>query len=556
MNEKLLRALEQISDEHITQAATRRKTHRPYWIGTIAAMLAVAILAGVFLTLPQGTGNNAATEPVIPEPVTPAPPVLEMEWSEGCSFDDLISSLSDRIDSGELTYYTVDISGLCTPVSVQMYAMDVHLVEVYGHIIDQQMGQFQDTSSLQIQQWGDAIILQHMEDVCLGAWIATADRLHEQLPSDDTCTEYYVDDQGQLCYQCYIPEYATTLEQDPFAPIALFNSRDAFVYAEGVIETIDSTGIIPAYTRIYTASDLYDLDAVFAEAQAAGLYTEYASVDDLFAKRQTSEEDTPDGLVLAQKLTGVHISQYNGAPVTYDFHYEGSQLQEMIYTQGDYLRLETAYDSSYRRPLATSVYRILEGQEELEHHYSYTYDAQGNCITAVYNTQFGQYIRREEYSYNASGQRVQCDIFWNDVKDAVVTYEYDDAGNLVRELSTYEEAQTFYDSDKPQYITFTSTEYTYDGQGRVTKKALADDNGIYNTFTYTYDEAGRKTDLSDVTDYQYDENGLLQSLTLFGEPVTFEYEAVYVTREKAQEMLDVLNDVLGEWDLAYLLFPD
>ena len=59
MNEELNKAMEQISDKHITEAVALQKKRRPYWIGAVAATLAVAILAGIFYT----RGNHPTDVP-------------------------------------------------------------------------------------------------------------------------------------------------------------------------------------------------------------------------------------------------------------------------------------------------------------------------------------------------------------------------------------------------------------------------------------------------------------------------------------------------------------
>ena len=49
MNEELNKAMEQISDKHIAEAAAfRKKRHRPYWVAAVAAVLVVALLAGIW----------------------------------------------------------------------------------------------------------------------------------------------------------------------------------------------------------------------------------------------------------------------------------------------------------------------------------------------------------------------------------------------------------------------------------------------------------------------------------------------------------------------------
>ncbi len=49
MQNKLNEALEHISDRHIAEAAKVKKARRPYWLGAVAAALAVAVLAGFML---------------------------------------------------------------------------------------------------------------------------------------------------------------------------------------------------------------------------------------------------------------------------------------------------------------------------------------------------------------------------------------------------------------------------------------------------------------------------------------------------------------------------
>lgn len=61
MNEELNKAMEQISDQHITEAANFRKKRRPYWLGAVAAAVAVAILAGIFYQSGGGPAGDTTT---------------------------------------------------------------------------------------------------------------------------------------------------------------------------------------------------------------------------------------------------------------------------------------------------------------------------------------------------------------------------------------------------------------------------------------------------------------------------------------------------------------
>lgn len=69
MRNKLSEALDHISDSHIAEAATARKRHRPYWLGAVAAVLAVILLLNIgFLPAPvQAAVVSNASAPRIME---------------------------------------------------------------------------------------------------------------------------------------------------------------------------------------------------------------------------------------------------------------------------------------------------------------------------------------------------------------------------------------------------------------------------------------------------------------------------------------------------------
>lgn len=67
-HEKLAQALDAISDRHIAEAAGNRKKHRPYWLGGIAAALAVVILVAA-LGNPTVQAQGVIASPKYPEMV-------------------------------------------------------------------------------------------------------------------------------------------------------------------------------------------------------------------------------------------------------------------------------------------------------------------------------------------------------------------------------------------------------------------------------------------------------------------------------------------------------
>lgn len=84
MNEKLNEALEQIRDEYVEEAAKPRKKRSFYWLGAVAAVLVIAILAGIlgkFPRLPNESPpvlqnpTDGGTRPGKPVPMDPTDPV-------------------------------------------------------------------------------------------------------------------------------------------------------------------------------------------------------------------------------------------------------------------------------------------------------------------------------------------------------------------------------------------------------------------------------------------------------------------------------------------------
>lgn len=68
-HEKLSNALNEISDSHIAEAAKPKKKVRLSWLGAVAAILVVAILAGMLWRF----GSDEPIAPIAPEPVIDAP---------------------------------------------------------------------------------------------------------------------------------------------------------------------------------------------------------------------------------------------------------------------------------------------------------------------------------------------------------------------------------------------------------------------------------------------------------------------------------------------------
>ena len=89
-------------------------------------------------------------------------------------------------------------------------------------------------------------------------------------------------------YIRYWDQYVSTFNQT--SPLMVCTSRDQFLYETGRAEIVDGEVVLTVKETV-VLSDLYDLDAMFAEAKAEGLFAEYETVDELFAANKASEDE-------------------------------------------------------------------------------------------------------------------------------------------------------------------------------------------------------------------------------------------------------------------------
>lgn len=159
MNDKLNNALNEISDRHIEEAAGAKLKRRPYWIGAVAAILAVAVLAGILWNpggkLPNvpGTEPSDAGNPVSPQSpsllnlanmvsaaeypeMAPMPNYLDYEdytdfdaaytlWLQDQKAqydqpDGYADSLTDYFRKSIAAFLSAEENGACSPVNVYM----------------------------------------------------------------------------------------------------------------------------------------------------------------------------------------------------------------------------------------------------------------------------------------------------------------------------------------------------------------------------------------------------------------------------------------------------
>lgn|GEM_PF-6489216 len=157
------------------------------------------------------------------------------------------------------------------------------------------------------------------------------------------------------------------------------------------------------------------------------------------------------------------------------------------------------------------------------HTISYEYDDRGNLITQISVDEDGIQTNFKKYIYDEDGNKIQVIEGDND-KDASIKqmYSYKD-GLLVYDRYYFVDGDTDYN------------EYEYNDKGQlICKKHINEDNGyVYRTWEYEYDSEGNLTEMRDsmyehLTVEHYDEAGrkILEELYYNGE-LSAKYEYKY-----------------------------
>jgi len=177
---------------------------------------------------------------------------------------------------------------------------------------------------------------------------------------------------------------------------------------------------------------------------------------------------------------------------------------------------------------------------------TYTYDTRGNLLTATDSDSSVTYTydtadrltkatqsngRFVQFTYDAGGRRSKM----VDQTGAAVNYTYDTVGRLAKLTNGSGQNIITYTYDavgrvnKETNGNGTYTSYTYDAASQVTKIVnYKADNSINSSFTYTYDNLGRRKDVTTLegkTTYGYDASGQLTSVTLpTGRQIEYTYD--------------------------------
>ena len=211
---------------------------------------------------------------------------LSCDMREVDHFADIFDEKSaDEWDA--MGMYTILLEGLHTSVLADMHGRDVLAVHAYGQTVElgTDGGLFEDCSPVEIRSIEGAVLVNLTWNYDGKTLLLTKDNCYTFQPEGAISTQIFAQEDGTLTYRRYWGEYETSFAQWDTAPLELCTSRNQFLYETGSAEILNGEVVLTAEETI-TASDLYDLDAMFAEAKALGQYPEYETADDLFAANQ------------------------------------------------------------------------------------------------------------------------------------------------------------------------------------------------------------------------------------------------------------------------------
>ena len=183
--------------------------------------------------------------------------------------------------------YTIRLEGLHTPVAVNMDGTSVLSVTAFDQTVylgraGMAYDYFDGYSPIDyIRSTKDAAVIR----ICGGESpddfiLITKDKIFKYPNKRDGQISLWVKEDGTLGYrQTWI--YPDDIEEACFIALEWFSSRDQLLFQNGSAEIVGGELVLTAEETV-VLSDLFDLDTMFAEGKAAGNYTEYETLDELF----------------------------------------------------------------------------------------------------------------------------------------------------------------------------------------------------------------------------------------------------------------------------------
>ena len=268
----------------------------------------------------SGEGKKPeATAPGATEPDTTEPDVTQPDTTEPDATDPTVPDVTDPDENEDLVYdmanyqwftdifeektveewnalgqYTLHLGGLHTPVIVNMNGLDVLSVTAFDQTVDLgtdgMANDYHDGYSpvQRIRSTYDAVVI-HVSfgEMGDGSILITKNQIFKYPKEFDSGIFLWVKDDGTLGYrQTWIDP---KIEIEGWQMLYYPTSRDMVMYQDGTAEIVDGELVLTAEKTVLL-SDYFDLDTLFAEAKACGMFTEYETVDELFEANRGEKE--------------------------------------------------------------------------------------------------------------------------------------------------------------------------------------------------------------------------------------------------------------------------
>ena len=243
-----------------------------------------------------------ATDPTVPDVTDPTvPDVTDPDENEDLVYDianhQWISQIPEQETVEEwnaLGQYTLRLEGLHTPVILNMDGTSVLSVTAFDQTIDlggagMASDYFDGYSPVNyIRSTEDAVVIRINGGEMWDDFILITKEDYFRYPNEhDGHIALWVNEDGTLGYrQTYL--FMDDIEEMGCHVLYQLTSRDQVLHNEGHAEIINGEVVLTVEETVVLL-DLYDPDAMFAEAKAYGMFTEYETVDELFEANKARE---------------------------------------------------------------------------------------------------------------------------------------------------------------------------------------------------------------------------------------------------------------------------
>lgn len=243
-------------------------------------------------TVPTQAPTTAPTNSTVPDVTEPKEDIeLVYDMSNYQWFSDIFEE-NPEVNWMSMGRYTLRLEGLHTPVTVDMNGLDVLKVSAFDQTVDLGTDGMADDyhdgySPVQsIRSTQDAVVI-HVSFGEMGDGSILMTNGHSfKYPEENNGSIFLrVEDDGTLGYrQTWVD--TGDIEEEGFYALERLTARDQVLYQTGRAEIVNGELVLKAEETV-VLSDLFDLDSMFAEAKAAGMFTEYETVDELFEANKT-----------------------------------------------------------------------------------------------------------------------------------------------------------------------------------------------------------------------------------------------------------------------------